>query len=63
MAYNTVTRYLTEMEDFMVGPVICVNPPQDYHEYVYFLQVRRVADRVREFPPDYESGKKRILFH
>jgi len=49
MAYNTVKRYLTEMEDLMIGPVICVNPTQDYHEYVYFLQVENpLSENIKE---------------
>lgn len=41
MARNTVARYVAAMKgSIMHDPVICLNPAQNYHEYVYFLMVK-----------------------
>jgi len=41
MARNTVARHVAAMEgSIMYDPVICLNPAQNYHEYVYFLMVK-----------------------
>jgi hypothetical protein len=50
---GTVSRTIVKGDPFLYDPVICLKPAQNYHEYVYFLEVEdpmQFFEQVKEFP-------------
>ena len=50
---ETVHRTIVKGEPVLYGPVICLKPARNYHEYVYFLNVEdpvQFFEQVKDFP-------------
>ncbi len=65
IARSTVSRYLEEMYErsILKGPLLFLNPAENYHEYVAFVKFENPQRIQRLYVPGSEGGNLRFKCH